>query len=149
RAAFFSSTSVNTRCSKRVPKRSSEFWIRSILQRSEPRPMIIPFLPRSQSGGGGPSALLPMVEGACASSAHVPRYPSDASQAARAPSTIWLKEPNGPPPPASHGEDRRAPSPRLVHQRAHALHDRREAVEDCLPDQEMADVELAQLRDRR
>src|SRR5690606_10485329 len=39
-------------------------------------------------------------------------------------------------------------SPRLVHQLAHPPHARLEADEDRLADEEMADVELAHLRDR-
>ena len=41
RLALARSISVNTRSSKRSPKRASEFSIRSMLQRSEPMPMIM------------------------------------------------------------------------------------------------------------
>src|SRR5258706_8862485 len=49
RSALARSISVKTRFSKRAPKRSSEAWIRSILQRSEPMPMIM------TASGGHPS----------------------------------------------------------------------------------------------
>ena len=49
---------------------------------------------------------------------------------------------------ARGGSCRQLPSPRLVHQRAHPLYHRRQPVEDRLADQEMADIELADLRDR-
>ena len=37
---------------KRAPKRSSEFWMRCILQRSEPRPMITALHPSARASGG-------------------------------------------------------------------------------------------------
>src|SRR3546814_10669028 len=63
RAALARSTSVKTRFSNRAPKRSSEAWMRSILQRSEPRPMSNSVPPRNgegdrPKGGGGAGAGL-------------------------------------------------------------------------------------------
>src|SRR5688500_4688378 len=116
--------SVKTRATKRSPKRSREFWIRSMLHRSEPMPRINVPLPRAGEGGSRRQA----AEGGgtvsdCAVSWHRP----------------------SPRPSPASGRGRY--SPRLVHQAAHPCDARLEAAEDRLAYQKMADVELPQLRD--
>src|SRR5687768_1898967 len=112
----------------RSPKRSSEFWIRSMLQRSEPIPMIMTRPQSSPERGGGPRAAGAWWWGCTGVRAN--------------PSTsLWLV-----PLPVPGRIEGDASSPRLVHERAHFCDARIEAGEDRLADQEMPDVEFGDLR---
>src|SRR5690348_10741797 len=125
-AAFFCSISVKTRLRNLSPQRSSEAWIRSMLHRSDPMPRIMIPFPLAGEGGERSEA----GEGAKERVA-TPPHPPIAAQ--------WA-----PPSPAG-GEGL---SPRAVHQLAHAADAGVEAGEDRFADQEMADVQFRQLRDR-
>src|SRR3546814_5458333 len=110
--------------------------MRSILQRSEPRPMINSFPiwngegDRPKGGGGAGAGL----------------FDADrAGNTSRAPPPCFAWSPS----PCRGGSATiRSPS-RLVHQRAHPAHRILQPGKDRLADQIMADVEFGELRDRR
>ena len=135
RAALARSTSVKTRFSNRSPNRSSEFWIRSILHRSEPRPMIKANPPCGEAMGRGTVAKR-LVEG----QHRLRQSPSVSASRCQ-------------PPLASRQGGTRG-SYLQLHPLASSIRPRIrrtacfQPVEDRLADQIMADVEFGELRDR-
>src|SRR4051794_36592661 len=125
-AALARSVSVKTRLRNLSPQRSSEFWIRSMLQRSEPMPTITKSSPRR---GGEP----------CETWWRGPTHVAGARP--WAPTTTTLRAAVPLPVPG------RTYSPRLIHKLAHSADAGVEAGEDRLADQEMADVEFGDVRD--
>ena len=121
RAALARSISVKTRSRNLSPQRSSDFWIRSMLHRSEPMPTII--------------SPLQLREGAAAGCGVPGRHRTI---------TAPLLQPASGPRYAGRGACLTARSSISARIRRHAV---AEAGENRLADQEMADVELGELRD--